>query len=1154
MDALGRGRTMAAAGVGTSIADGATAVANMLAALPVVPEGVASPLAVRIEETMRELSGFLQPPGTPPAAASIAAMRGAITRADELLTEGQRAGSGIDLSQIRRLSVARESVDIHIETAALQSRLAESLNNLPASDAGREERTRQLAEAVRLFSELTGLYRSANTNPARQFAMQNVFLAYIQKFSSYYPIGGDVEKAIRVALICMDTQLLNIEVALAADRTASSSARIRALETILRRNTESEAGVRAIAEIWGISEEDLNGYFNSVEANVGVSYSALLIRVRAVLERLRSLPPPAVTAEAVDAVTAELNTATDDLNGTGRETSEENAAIIRLLNLFLLAQDSTVPAVGNQRALATAFLRAARAIFDRVQRHTGGAGAASGLPVFRKIGDETRELVHYFVGYLAQQLVALNDDPTTVDDVAENLNRFEELLGNLDRKAPIDLRAAATGALDVPIANLRERIAEIRAERGGGGGPRTAFTDADIQGIIAQLNAATDRLVRIVPDPGHLIAEEDAIIAILQLFPRAQAIIAATPAGSSAALGQLVDRAKQTLLERARNSVAGAAAGAAGVGLLPSATIEDLIAYLTRYLESELEILDRVAYANAAEEAIVQFRTLLRELEGNSFIDLRGTGGPDVFRVQLEAIDARIAELRGGAAPPTYTSFCVSGTRLPDEGGVFCVSGAITSIAQQQPGGGLNLGDNSIYCVSGSILPNDPAVITGIFCLSGNLVRRQENAAAGGWRGWAAGVGRGVGQGVAWVGRDLLGRVDSLRRPARTADLPGPGFTRIPTMQPPGVVSWAAPAGILASASCDGAMLTTGECQFSRIQRDISGLEAHMASWVASRALNSTQLKYNELYQQWLDASGAEEKQSLADTIAARFPSKTVLIDRMPFVVRNPYSAAGDRAGVSGERGFLDPSGTGPNFQLLQAYLQPAEDFRELVVGNRVLEMMILESLWHCGQSVGPDADPRCFPAKVIEELREFRGLQDQKLQHELARKILDKSRVKRVFDYGEKLLKMLKKEDPTAGLAIDPSAAVVPGGGGGGGVSGEMPIFCVSGEILGDAATGIFCVSGALISVSGDRGMLPADGTVGVFCVSGGELLGPIVPGVPKCIRGRGVPRAPVAPVTVLHPEPRRRPAPGLGAGRGALLPLTGGLGFHPVVPRPRI
>jgi hypothetical protein len=349
-------------------------------------------------------------------------------------------------------------------------------------------------------------------------------------------------------------------------------------------------------------------------------------------------------------------------------------------------------------------------------------------------------------------------------------------------------------------------------------------------------------------------------------------------------------------------------------------------------------------------------------------------------------------------------------------------------------------------------------------------------------------------------------------------------------------------------------MLTTGDCRDSRVARDISGLEAHMKIWKSTRAEDPDQLYYNELFGAWRDAPPGPEKEKIAKKIATEFPERSVLIDGLSFTVRNPYSAAGERAGVSGERGFLDPSGTGANFQLLQAYLQPAGDLQELVVGNRVLEMMMLEALWHCGQSQGPDADPRCFPTRIVEELRELRELQTQDGAHKEAQRILGKSRVKRVYDYAAKLLEMAVKPAPTAGLA-GVSGELLPGVSGEPlpGVSGEVtPIFCVSGDIIGDAASGTFCVSGTLIRVSGDRGPLPADGSGGLFCVSGGELLVSAVAGSTlKCIRGKGYLR-PAAVAAVLHPPPARRPLRGLGA-RGADPPLLApGLGFRRVIPPP--
>ena len=42
------------------------------------------------------------------------------------------------------------------------------------------------------------------------------------------------------------------------------------------------------------------------------------------------------------------------------------------------------------------------------------------------------------------------------------------------------------------------------------------------------------------------------------------------------------------------------------------------------------------------------------------------------------------------------------------------------------------------------------------------------------------------------------------------------------------------------------------------------------------------------------------------------------------------------------------------------------------IIADKAMTIAILESLWFCGQNPSISSDPRCFPARLLEELREY--------------------------------------------------------------------------------------------------------------------------------------------------------------------------------------
>lgn len=182
----------------------------------------------------------------------------------------------------------------------------------------------------------------------------------------------------------------------------------------------------------------------------------------------------------------------------------------------------------------------------------------------------------------------------------------------------------------------------------------------------------------------------------------------------------------------------------------------------------------------------------------------------------------------------------------------------------------------------------------------------------------------------------------------------------------------------------------------ARIAEDLSGFQAIIdGGWLENRTRDAQQAKYRDAMgeiqaikdnKKPLSSSGsgdesfAKELKKKQAAVAAAFPDRTVFIDGKDYTVRNPFATLQQRMDVSGEGFFMRavPKDGDPlrlNVQVLQAFAPPAA-FGEFLADNK-RAIAILESLWHCGNQPGADLDPKCFPARVIEELREYNALQE---------------------------------------------------------------------------------------------------------------------------------------------------------------------------------
>ena len=118
--------------------------------------------------------------------------------------------------------------------------------------------------------------------------------------------------------------------------------------------------------------------------------------------------------------------------------------------------------------------------------------------------------------------------------------------------------------------------------------------------------------------------------------------------------------------------------------------------------------------------------------------------------------------------------------------------------------------------------------------------------------------------------------------------------------------------------------------------------------------------------------------------------------------VSNPYRASRYREALvaaGGANSFASPAGGGEPPVALQATQHPedAEMWEqnamllkrvvptEMIADNKIA-VALLESLWFCGSSADLASDPRCFPARILGELREYQATKTQAQRAALAK------------------------------------------------------------------------------------------------------------------------------------------------------------------------
>jgi hypothetical protein len=126
------------------------------------------------------------------------------------------------------------------------------------------------------------------------------------------------------------------------------------------------------------------------------------------------------------------------------------------------------------------------------------------------------------------------------------------------------------------------------------------------------------------------------------------------------------------------------------------------------------------------------------------------------------------------------------------------------------------------------------------------------------------------------------------------------------------------------------------------------------------------------------------------DELSTRYPDRDVLIRDASgtihkYHVSNPFRAASYRKRPTFT--FGNPAGLNPlQSVMVQQNLDVLNEIApEEMIADTKFATALLESLWYCGSGHDIGGDPRCFPARVLGELREYKMFKDEKARAALA-------------------------------------------------------------------------------------------------------------------------------------------------------------------------
>jgi hypothetical protein len=210
------------------------------------------------------------------------------------------------------------------------------------------------------------------------------------------------------------------------------------------------------------------------------------------------------------------------------------------------------------------------------------------------------------------------------------------------------------------------------------------------------------------------------------------------------------------------------------------------------------------------------------------------------------------------------------------------------------------------------------------------------------------------------------------------------------------------PDGLITKANikpkCNDVDIMTPDCAVKGVLRNIQIADEFKRKGRISQWDDPKKKRYRELVEKVAELEASDEVKDqqeaglVREQLKAEFPDIQIRIKGITraLTVPNPYRAMGYREALTsfaepaGIDLALDPEGKmlAANTQVLHTLVPPK------MIADHDLSVALLESLWFCGRNPTLSTDPRCFPARLLGELREW---QMNKESEESAKQLWDR-------------------------------------------------------------------------------------------------------------------------------------------------------------------
>ena len=238
---------------------------------------------------------------------------------------------------------------------------------------------------------------------------------------------------------------------------------------------------------------------------------------------------------------------------------------------------------------------------------------------------------------------------------------------------------------------------------------------------------------------------------------------------------------------------------------------------------------------------------------------------------------------------------------------------------------------------------------------------------------------------------------------------------QIPAWVPPDFFG-AADLDASKAEKCRKTSFPTGDCLAAEVRRDIDTADTYKSKYRLTKRSDRMLQRYRDLKKEEEVLQGSSDQsqktknklEKVQRQLEADFydeevrvrvhDPKTQTTEVKKFSVPNPYRALAYRDQDPNFRpNFADPAGTGksvydPDGKMFAANAAVLKAIAPMeMIADHDMAVALLESLWYCGRNPTVSNDPRCFPLRLMGELREWDANKRQMRDAAAAKVILDR-------------------------------------------------------------------------------------------------------------------------------------------------------------------